>query len=354
MNSFVDVLLLGPRGRRMCLELALGSEEFRTEAQDELWSTLFYATAAVRSANGTAKSFGWYTTEASDSDGPAEWPTPTADELAEALRAVEPVPVDDLSLMRALVASVDSARPWQDPDTEDVFLAMPELADPLHRIAHWIASSNAAGWMTGPLTGEQWIVEFDDLQALPPQPPRPPVARALAEWRKDGVPAGGTWWSFPPWPLRATTRARPGLGPIGLWAVEDTLGWLGAAVTRAATPPAARVYEVTDAESWADLCRAYPLELEDPMDGWRLSTGREGRWVMPDWSIVARDVDAVHLTTAAYLSAAETAIPVSPGRASMIAGWGPDHTYWFVDDLENGGEPVRWTRPTYDDAWSPA
>lgn len=357
----------------MCLELALGSEDSRTDAQDRLWQTLFYATAAVRSATGGA-SFAWYTTEEPDSgaaataDGPPEWPRPTVADLADALRAIEPVSIDELSLMRALAASVDSARPWQDPDTEDVFLALPELAEPVRRVAEWIAALNAPDWMTAPLADAQWLVDFDEPESdetpsdeTPSDEPenvdspasaRPTSADALAEWRTDGHPGGGHWWCTPPWPLRRTTSARPGLGPVELWAVEDTFGWLGATVERAVVPPAARVYEVTDAESWAALCRDYPLELERSMWDWRLSTGWEGRWVTPDWSLVARDIDAVHLTTAAYLSAAQTAIPVSPGLASMIAGWGPDHTYWFADDLETVGESTFWSRWEYGYAWA--
>jgi hypothetical protein len=86
-------------------------------------------------------------------------------------------------------------------------------------------------------------------------------------------------------------------------------------------------------------------------------TGRDSReagpWLVPDWSRVAQEWDAVHLTVAGYLASATRCIPVpdaadatgtagttgttgtagSTGRveaASVIGGWGPDVTYWLT------------------------
>jgi hypothetical protein len=56
----------------------------------------------------------------------------------------------------------------------------------------------------------------------------------------------------------------------------------------------------------------------------------EGRLLIPDWLAVARRYDAVHLTPAAYFTAAGRLLPVEPGVATMIAGWGPDATYWLT------------------------
>lgn len=39
---------------------------------------------------------------------------------------------------------------------------------------------------------------------------------------------------------------------------------------------------------------------------WYRTTGRDGSWVIPDWSQVAHDYDGVHLSIAGYLTAATT------------------------------------------------
>jgi hypothetical protein len=359
MTDLVDVLLAGPRGRRMCLELARGDDSEQSPEQERLRSVLFYVEAA---RSTTSVRYVLFTSGDDTSDGDndePEWPEPTTEQVAAALDAVSPVTTDALALMRALVASVDSARPWQDPDTIDLLLTETPMAGPLRRIAERIAASDAAQWLAEPIADEQWIVDFEEPDDRRPVPPFPSIPDALEEWRAERIDASGSWWVFPPWPVPMTSRARAGLGPIGLWAVEDSFGWHAASVTRAVIPAGARVYEVTDAESWASLCRSYPLELVDSSGEWRLCTGWEGRWVLPDWPLVARDIDAVHLTGAAYLAAAETAIPVSGDRASTITGWAPDHTYWLTDGPELRPGSTRWTTPGDDgiaphDVWSPA
>ncbi len=64
---------------------------------------------------------------------------------------------------------------------------------------------------------------------------------------------------------------------------------------------------------------------------WYRTTGRDGRWVMPDWSRVAEMYGGVHLTVTGYLAAAGTAIDVDDDAASVIAGWAPDETHWLTD-----------------------
>lgn len=345
MTSIVDTLLAGPRGRRLLLELAVAVERAGADGWGALSDLLFYATYDLGRRNGTGiVMFG------PGAEGPH--PTPSIDEIAEALDAIRIVAVDDLSVLRALVASVDGSRPWQDPDETDQLMAHPSMSEPLRRIAVRIAESGAAEWMTEPLDLRQWVVEFDDPYHPVPDE-RPTVSHALAEWREEqGDERGGTWWSTPPWPVPTTTRALPLRGPVGLWAVEDGFGLRAATTTAADAPADARVHEIGDAEGWAELCRAYPLDATELHHvEWGLSTGWQGRWAMPDWSIAAHDLDAVHLTTAAYLSAAGTAIPVEPGVAGFIAGWSPDTTYWLTDALERTNDVQRWESAENDDVW---
>ncbi|WP_454858475.1 hypothetical protein [Promicromonospora soli] len=84
---------------------------------------------------------------------------------------------------------------------------------------------------------------------------------------------------------------------------------------------------------------------------WYRTTGRVERWVIPDWSILALEYDAVHLTAAAYLAAAGTAIPVDRGTCSVIAGWNPDETYWLTGVARPEEDGAEWVLD--DEDWVP-
>lgn len=45
----------------------------------------------------------------------------------------------------------------------------------------------------------------------------------------------------------------------------------------------------------------------------------------------------------AWLSAAGRALDLGDGRASVIAGWDPDRTFWLCDVAPEGGV-VEWRR----------
>lgn len=80
-------LLLGPRGRRLCLELAALGEHGRR-------------------------------------------PTPAPAEVAQLLDRQPLPPLDAAALLHALVATVDSARYREEPDGEDVLAATPRVGAP--------------------------------------------------------------------------------------------------------------------------------------------------------------------------------------------------------------------------------
>lgn len=75
---------------------------------------------------------------------------------------------------------------------------------------------------------------------------------------------------------------------------------------------------------------------------WFETTGRDGLWVQPDWQAVAEDYDGVHLGLGAYLAGAGEIIAVDARRASVIAGWNPDETYWFTDAVQPVDEVRTW------------
>lgn len=155
------------------------------------------------------------------------------------------------------------------------------------------------------------------------------------------------WWSVPTSIL--TTRGRVA---DALELVEDSLGWEVATVIP--VRGVGREREIRYPEDWAQLCREYPLEVTaSRRHDWFRVTGRDGRWLMPDWPHVAKDWDAVHLTTLGYLRAAANLIEIDSVYASVIGGWGPDSTLWLTDSArEWEGPRQHWVRPVGGEGWT--
>lgn len=98
--------------------------------------------------------------------------------------------------------------------------------------------------------------------------------------------------------------------------------------------PAARVYEVHGPQAWHQLATRYPAVDE------------EGRTV-PDWGLVARDWDAVHLSLGGLLIAQLVRVEGSHGFTELRS-WDSEQTTWLrwcfdaverLPDLENIPEP---------------
>lgn len=366
MTITPDELLSGWRGRRFLLEYARRSEELVIDPHRP--ETPFSGAAMLAGHEldpGRDHSVVLVAVETGTRAAEAVEATPGS--VATLLDGVPLVVVDQETALRTLAHAVTVARYWQEPDGEDVLAALPVVRAALERVAvHVAGAADAVGWWSAPIDRtDQHAVTWDADRTPAPVG----AAERLARWRADALteerdarrqrPAdptaslSGTWWSGPPWELTRTLRSLDGHGPAGLWLVEDDLGWERAVTHRVDVPAGARVYEVDDAEAWAALCRAYPLEVTaQKRHDWYRTTGRHGPWVQPDWAAVSADHDAVHLTAAAYLAAAGTAIPVGDDTASVIAGWNPDETCWLVDTVRPTGDGTEWVLD--DEDWVPA
>ncbi|GAA5211162.1 hypothetical protein [Microbacterium kyungheense] len=355
MTIDADALLSGPRGRRLCLEYALaGSVVDTTGRGQDAATALYWAALALETGAVTLVSF---------SEGGHEPPAPPtvgAAEAAAALDTIEPDAPTEALLREALQRSVDAAKYWQPADGRDVLVAQDELTAPLRRIAGLIATAPAASWWRGPVDlADQWTTPWEGTACAVD------AGETLAAWRaatladearsaaeRPSDPTAnwsGTWWSVPPHELVRTTRSLGPDGPAGLWWVEDSLGRNAAVATPVDAYPA-RVIELDGPEDWADLCRRHPLEVTaSRRHDWFRVTGRDGRWVVPDWSAVAVEADGVHLTVRGYLTAATRLIDVGDGAASVLGGWNPDETYWFRGVAARPADAVRWH--LVDDAW---
>ncbi len=370
-----DMLLAGPRGRRLCLELAVALD-------DRIRSGVFWRSHEREDSPGpvlTAFSGGW-----SARPGVTRLLRPVfrlpgasrllrrraraetraraaaAPSLPELARLLEEVGLPGAGpsagdIETALMESVGAAMYWQPPHGTDVLAGDAELAPGLRRIADWLAPA-VPGWWTAVAPEEQWTVAWWGRDARE-------AGQSVDAWREHALaeedrarrerPAdptanwSGTWWSFPDGV--AGSRA-VGAVPVVLDLEEDLGGADEASVHSLRVPAGARILEIDRPEVWAELCRAHPLEVTaSRRHDWYRVTGRDGRWVIPDWAAVAERWDGVHLTVAAYLAGATRAIEVDDARATVIAGWAPDATHWLTP--VEVGEGHAWTHA--DDAWRP-
>ncbi|MGK9220660.1 MULTISPECIES: hypothetical protein [Microbacterium] len=318
-------VLTGPRGRRLCLELAA--------RDDAVWSALFEA-ARSRDKGEVAL-------------------RPTSD-LAEAIERTQRSGWTTEELASALVTSVDSAVYWQPPRTEDDVAGLEGVRASLRATADEVERA-APSWWSSPRRHIQWTIDWQD--AGGPAPPARPAADALRRWRAHvladeerarrerptelAAPLSGEWDSIPRDVLATTGEMDDGV-PAGLRLVEDFLGFESATAIPAIGD--GRTYEIAREEDWTELCRRYPLDVTaSRRHDWFRATGRDGRWLIPDWSRVASDWDAVHLTVECYLTSATRPIAVDAEWASVIAGWTPDVTFWLTDSASVGeGGRVDW------------
>lgn len=340
-------LLDGPRGRRLCLELASDAAANVAEALGRL------AFAADEAAGASVIRL----TTALIGDVPEDpWELQdplSMDAFADLIAATRVDPTA-AAIDAAFARSVDVARYWQEPDGADLVAADPRIVHALGDVARAVSAQPSTAWWLRERTPAQWAVEFDPADDGGPFDPAPDGASRWSAATRDEEdrarrerPAdvtaryGGHWWSHP-WGAPHTTGARPDGVPAGIPYVEDGFGW-----RRAVAIPvggAGRTYEIRGAAEWADLCRRYPFEVTYARrHEWYRVTGRDGRWLLPDWGQVAADWDAVHLTAAAYLTTATREVIVDDEHSSLIGGWGPDETYWLTGRIRERDDPrVHW------------
>lgn len=351
----ISILCDGPRGRRVVLEL------IRDTLSEDMRRGLFELAYQADVAAGASVSRLTFTRAGETS--PVMPPVPSLTEFAEAIRLAGPPRPDEEALANAVRVSVDVARYWQAADGDDLVAAVPVVADALAEIAVGLPESPAAAWWRRDRAIEQWAVEFDPGGDGAPFDAAPGAVRtwrertnadeARARVDRPADPTAswsGEWWSHPSGAPHTTGALGSGV-PAGIPYVEDGFGW-----TRAVAIPvrgAGRTYEIGGVDDWVHLCRAYPIEVTaSRRHDWYRVTGRDGRWLLPDWSRVADDWDAVHLSGWGYLTAATREIVVDAEYSSVIGGWGPDETYWLSGKVREIDEPrVHWIADEQGGPW---
>ena len=121
MGLSADALLAGPRGRRLCLELALSQRNTESVATEALRSAAFYAGYGLDPGRGVSRVL--FGPGADERSGPPR--APSQQEVARLLDELPLPSCDERTLLLALQAAVDRAMYWQDPDGEDVLAGSP-------------------------------------------------------------------------------------------------------------------------------------------------------------------------------------------------------------------------------------
>ena len=285
--------------------------------------------------------------------------------LTECVGIADPAgrPFDARDLMASLVATVDCASYWGEPDAQDQAFAEPTAREALRPVAEAVAAASADAqnvrWWAEPADGSrQRYTQFLDNDPMP-EPRLTGAADLLRAWlahardHEQSLPdpaedpartLSGGWWSSPATSeLPITTRGLPSLGAVRLVLAEDGFGWQHARCWPVTAPANARIYEISEPDQWARLVDRYPLDVSRSRrhDWWR-ATGWTGRWLIPDYAAAAADWDAIHVSVAGYLTTAGIPLPAGAGARTMLAGWDPDATLWLNDVLSFAEPAELW------------
>lgn len=418
-------LLASPRGRSLVFALACRTPERIQRELDadegpltaaarafaELNETVFLAAYLLDRDNGASVVMfhGPGTTE------PAKGSVVPAD-VAEKLGHIALAAPTQADLEQGMAEVIGGAMYWQPQEGGDVLAGTPEVRRALVPFAQSMIDTGLLDDWSGPLDPDrQWALAWEAAEhvgALPAvfsaNPDKPAelagisrddmslpieedgsgvlLPQNLDDWlawvltsetgyRHDFAKnpyeeVSGEWWSTPPDALWTSTSCWPEGSPVGLGLVEDDFGLERARACHLQIRPNTRICEIGTPEDWAELCRRYSLDVTaQHRYDWFETTGRKGRWVIPDWSQVAEEFDGVHVSLAGYLRTAGSVIELgddnlveaSPSlpaagntddlTASLMAGWNPDTTYWLNDVITGIAEVVDWSFDDDCDEW---
>lgn len=222
------------------------------------------------------------------------------------------------------------------------------VADALH-VAAWNSTYTAGRGPAVPCSTAAREREEVLLDALDADPPGSWWSRGaeLARPRRivAGDPPREDWLAVP---LRrdgpaVTTGDLGRAAAVGLVIGEDGPTWEQDLVQTLTPPPiATKLLEVRTPADWLRLVETWPGPASEATDEiLSRHTGLDGRWLVPRWTAVAEEWDAVHLSIGAWARTAGVVQPVGEGSAwTLCAGWDPDATFWLTAQPTVASEQV--------------
>lgn len=415
--------MASPRGRSLVFGLAGREPEEghpRCKAEGEPWTEVERAYVDLMEASHLAQYlidrqrenllvvYGLDEDQMSQSVLPAE--------VAQKLRRIQRSEPTQTALRHAMCELIAGAMYWQPPHPDVILAEDPDMQNALLPFAHALVDSGLTdSWARTLDRDNQWSLAWDDsehrgiLPAVFSADPATPMdlarvtrkdlttvidddmpgatsAQRLEAWTAEVLASearyrldfvrnpyqevSGQWPSTPHHGLWSSTSTWGDEEPVGLDLVEDDCGLERARACHLVIGPNARICEINRPDDWAELCRRYPLDVSaQRRNVWFETTGRKGRWVIPDWSRVAEEFDGVHVSLAGYLRTAGVVVVVGDHSlveasaslpaagntddltASLMAGWNPDATYWLNDVITGIAEVVDWSFDDERDEW---
>jgi hypothetical protein len=230
--------------------------------------------------------------------------------IADASRLAPEVVARPAVSMHIAACAVDEVSPWRS-DRTGVVTVLFQRGTLLGTFARAVLASPQAAWWFGPLdrTQQLWLSRDDSKPGsvqlnVPTGPPNP--------WERYAQkPAGGLYTST----LADGTSATLAVLAEGVGDLASAFRGRQLTCWRLEASPAARVFEVDGPQAWHILCVRYPAKREDNR-------------LVPDWSAVAQDWDAVHLTLGGLLTAEQMRVE-SPAGWTQLGGWDCEQTVWL-------------------------
>ena len=202
---------------------------------------------------------------------------------------------------------------WRQDHAEAIREALAE-GPRLLPIARDLLRREATRWWFGPFDrGAQiWVASYDPVSAPVPavNAVHPPTEFDRYIQRPFGALTTSTLIGET---IPMLAAEREGAGDLG--------GTLPPPVARyrLSVAPSARVFSVNAPSDWRRLCEAFPAAEPGGMHGGLLT---------PDFSAVAREWDAVHLSFGGVLSAVQTPLEGPEGRTELDS-WVTEQTVWL-------------------------
>jgi hypothetical protein len=269
------------------------------------------------------------------------------------------VAADELSLLGELACTTSN---FGFSGTDEAVWGLTALARrELHPVAEALLSApGAAAWQEPVVLADQRFLQWDGFPRLTGLAVEQAVrdymgaeraanAEGLSRgrWREpQGTRLGAHWWSAPDFAELTWTTSAVGDIPAAafghfidtLWPFEET----GVTVWSMKIAPAARVLEITGPAAWQALVARFPRDVTGTHDGeWRYWGGVPGPWLLPDWELVMKHYDGVHVTVGGFIASCGLALPVGDGY-TMLAGWIPGATLWLRDMAADSRQRGRW------------
>ena len=235
------------------------------------------------------------------------------------LLIAEMLGLKDVELDRADIAlhlaarAVSDLSVWRQDHAEAIQAALVE-GPRLLPIARDLLRREATRWWFGPFDREAqiWVAPF--VHGAAPAPVVDALRRPTEFDRYIQRPFG------------ALTTSTLVDGTIPMLAAErESAGDLGGTLPpplvryRLAVSPSARIFSINAPSDWRRLCEAFPATEPGGMHGGLLT---------PDFSAIAREWDAVHLSFGGVLSAVQAPLDGPTGRTELDS-WETEQTIWL-------------------------